>query len=74
MKLTAEGVVAFYWPDGRPMPEAPSAPTLAGEPLELLLRLLERQGIKIDDSSGLPDWDGESFELEWAVDALRLIN
>ena len=74
MKLTAEGVVSFYWPDGRPMPEAPSAPTLAGEPLELLLRLLERQGIKVDDSSGLPDWDGESFDLEWAVDALRLIN
>ncbi len=73
MKL-AEGEVSFYWPDGRPMLQAPAAPILAGEPLELLLRLLERQGIKVDDSSGLPDWDGESFDLGWAVDALRLIN
>ena len=74
MKLLEGGEVRFYSPDGRSMEQAPRPPKWAGEPLELLLHQLEEQGIKIDDDCGLPDWDGESFDLAWAVEALRLIN
>ena len=64
--------VRFYWPDGRPFPDAPAAPRLpAGEPVATLEAEHDRLGILVGPDTTTPGWNGEPFDLGWAMYVFR---
>ena len=71
VELGDDGDARFFWPDGRPFPEAPSAPRWAGPALEPTTSHLASAGITIDGNTATPDWHGERLDLVWAIDVLR---
>ena len=71
VELGVDGDACFFWPDGRPFPEAPPAPRWAGPALEPTSAHLAAAGITIDGDTATPDWYGERLDLVWAIDVLR---
>ena len=61
----------FFWPDGRLLPDAPSAPRWTGAPLAPTDRALATRGIAIGAHTATPDWHGEPLDLDWAMLVLR---
>jgi hypothetical protein len=72
VELAADGSSCFYTPRGALIPEAPLAPDLDRDPVESLKDHHRRFGIQIDSMTGFPRWEGESFDLGHAIDALRV--
>jgi hypothetical protein len=71
VELEADGACRFYSPKGWRIPEAPPVPRLAASPVVALTRRHWQDGIEIDASTGFPRWQGEDFDLGYAIDALR---
>ena len=68
--LDAAGDVAFFRPDGSPLPEAPAPPAWTGRPLAPVRARLEREGVEIDPDTLTPDWRGERLDLDWVIHQL----
>ena len=68
--LGAAGDARFVRPDGRPLPEAPSLPTVTGTPLAPVSARLDRAGIRIGPHTATPAWRGERLDADWAVSVL----
>jgi hypothetical protein len=66
----ARGSVRFYWPDGRSFPEVPPVPTLPGDPVAALESQHSRMGIWVDPETTTPYWNGERFDVGWAIHTL----
>ena len=64
------GEAKFLRPDGRPLPEAPSAPPWTGAPLAPVASHLEEAGVRIDPHTATPQWHGERLDEAWAIDVL----
>ena len=62
--------VRFYWPDGRPFPDVPPAPKLPNDPVRALTAENGRLGIRVDPETTTPHWNGERFDVGWAVHTL----
>ena len=62
--------VRFYWPDGRPFPDVPPAPTLPDDPVRALEAENGRLGIRVDPETTTPYWNGARFDLGWAIHML----
>jgi hypothetical protein len=71
VELRGNGDARFFWPDGRPFPDAPSAPHWTGAPLAPTSRDLTAAGITIGADTATPDWYGERLDLPWAIQVLR---
>ena len=69
--LRGNGDARFFWPDGRPFPDAPPAPDWTGAPLAPTSRSLTTAGITIGADTATPDWYGERLDLPWAMQLLR---
>lgn len=67
VELRDDGAPHFFWPDGRPLPEAPSLPHWCGPPLQPTTAHLESGGIAINADTATPDWHGERLDLDWAI-------
>ncbi|MBM3821227.1 MAG: DUF222 domain-containing protein [Acidimicrobiia bacterium] len=67
----ADGVVAFYRPQGWPIPDVPASPTLPDDPLETVRAANARHGVQIDPHTMTPDWDGERLDVGYAIDVLH---
>src|SRR5947208_1927611 len=65
------GELRFRRPDGRPLPEAPSPPTLAPEPVDVLRARHEAQGLRLHARTAMPGWLGERLDVGWAIDVLH---
>ena len=63
------GQAVFHAPDGRRIPDAPSAPELGDAPVARMRTKQERLGI--DARTTLPTWAGERLDLDWSVRVLR---
>ena len=63
--------VRFHWPDGRPFPEVPPAPRLPHDPVRALEAENSRLGIRVDSETTTPHWNGERFDLGWAIYVMR---
>ena len=68
--LGPAGETRFVRPDGRPLPEAPHLPPVAGEPLAPVTARLDRAGIRIGPHTATPAWRGERLDVDWAVGVL----
>ena len=71
VELRGNGDACFFWPDGRPFPDAPPAPGWTGAPLAPTNRGLTAAGITIGVDTATPDWYGERLDLLWAIQVLR---
>ena len=71
VELGDAGKARFFWPDGRPLPDVPPAPTWAGTPLASTDAHLETAGLRIDRHTATPDWHGERLDLDWAITVLH---
>ncbi len=70
MELSPNGEARFYRPDGRPLPEAPALPGLAGEPVPALVARLASHGVAVDAGATLPYWWGGSVDYGWEIEWL----
>jgi hypothetical protein len=73
VELLTNGEPRFSRPDGRPIPVAPVPPVLTEDPIALFEERHRKEGLEIDAETGLPRWDGGSWDLNWALEALRSI-
>jgi hypothetical protein len=71
VELRGNGDARFFWPDGRPFPDAPPAPDWTGAPLASTNRELTVAGITIGAETATPDWYGERLDLPRAIQVLR---
>ena len=71
VELRDDGEARFFWPDGRPLPVAPPAPTWAGTALAATNANLYTAGISIGPRSAIPYWCGERLDLDWAITVLH---
>ena len=68
--LDDDGDVRFLRPDGRLLVAAPPAPAWTGPALEPTNRRLAAEGSTIDPRTGMPAWQGERLDLDWAIGVL----
>ena len=68
---TADGELRFFRPQGWEIPTVPPPPPLVEDPLAELSSLLDGEEISIDAHTGFPGWQGESLDLNWAVQSYR---
>jgi hypothetical protein len=71
MELAPNGEARFYRPDGRPLPEAPALPVVAGEPVPALVSRLASHGVAVEAGETLPSWWGGPVDYAWEIDWLR---
>jgi hypothetical protein len=71
MELAESGEAHFYRPDGRPLPDAPALPPVAGEPAGDLVSRLAGQGVTVNARETLPSWWGGPVDYAWEIDWLR---
>ena len=71
VELDADGASRFYTPTGIPIPVAPNAPELQGDPAVELTRRHWDDGLRIDDQIGFPSWEGGTVDFDDAIQALR---
>jgi hypothetical protein len=69
--VTEEGEFRFQRPDGRPLPQAPSAPPVQQDAVASLVAAHVALGLEIDASTAMSGWMGERFDLDYAVLSLR---
>ncbi|HUP22183.1 MAG TPA: DUF222 domain-containing protein [Thermoanaerobaculia bacterium] len=69
VELLRNGEARFRRPDGRLLPVSPAPPPLPADPIGALGRRHQRDGLAIGPATGLPTWNGEPFELRFAVSA-----
>ena len=73
VRLLPNGEPEFSMRNGRPIPQAPSPPLLAEDPMAQLEQCHRKEGLRIDAETGFPTWEGGSWDLNWALDSLRSI-
>src|SRR3989441_261878 len=71
MERQPNGELRFRRPDGRPLPEVPSSPKLAYDPVHVLRARHEAQGLRIHARTEMPGWLGERLDVGWAIDVLH---
>ena len=71
VELGQNGEAAFFWPDGRPLPDPPPASVWTDAPLATTDRALAAAGITIGAHTATPDWYGEPLDVDWAILVLR---
>ena len=71
VEADAEGKIVFRGPDGSRVEEAPVLPWLRVAGSEAIRNRLDGARIELDGKTCTPTWNGDSFDLGWAIDALR---
>jgi 5-methylcytosine-specific restriction endonuclease McrA len=66
-----DGALRFRRPDGRPLPDVPSPPTVPADPVEALRVRHASQGLHVHARTTCPGWLGERLDVGWAIDVLH---
>jgi len=66
-----DGALSFRRPDGRLLPEVPSSPSVAHDPVGVLRTHHETQGLHIHARTAMPGWLGERLDVGYAIDVLH---
>jgi hypothetical protein len=67
----ADGELYFRRPDGRPLPEVPTPPLVARDPVGAVRARNAAAGVWPDARTVRPDWGGEPLDVGYALDVLR---
>jgi hypothetical protein len=65
------GELRFRRPDGQFLPEVPSPPEVAGDPVSVLRARHDAEGLRLDARTTTPGWLGERLDVGWAIDVLH---
>jgi len=66
-----DGTLRFRRPDGRPLPEAPSATSVPDDPVQVLRADHVAHGLCVDAETSRPGWLGERLDVGYAIDVLH---
>jgi hypothetical protein len=66
-----DGELRFRRPDGRPLPEVPPPPAVAGDPVETLRSQNEALGLHLQADTTRPGWLGERLDVGYALSVLH---
>jgi hypothetical protein len=66
-----DGALEFRRPDGRVLPDVPSAPGVPADPLQALCDTNVAHGLHIDARTASTAWRGERLNVAWAIDVLH---
>jgi 5-methylcytosine-specific restriction endonuclease McrA len=66
-----DGTLQFRRPDGRLFPDVPPAPTLRGDPVDVLRSRNKTAVQQIHPWTATPMWCGERLDVGWAIDVLH---
>src|SRR5881296_2094512 len=66
-----DGELRFRRPDGRSLPDVPSQPSVAHDPVHALRARHESQGLWIHARTAMPGWLGERLDLRYAISVLH---
>jgi len=66
-----DGELRFRRPDGRLLPEVPSAAAVPADPVRVMRTRHETQGLQIHARTAMPGWLGESLDVGYAIDVLH---
>ncbi len=66
-----DGELQFRRSDGRLLPEVPRAPTMSGDPVQVLRARHEAEGLVLHARTATPGWMGERLDVGWAIDVLH---
>jgi hypothetical protein len=64
----ADGTLRFTRPDGRPLADAPEAPSVPADPASALRT---RHDAQVDARTAMPAWLGERLDLGYVIDVLH---
>jgi hypothetical protein len=67
----SDGELRFRRPDGRLLPEVPSAPAVPGDPVEMLRAQHDAQGLRLHAHTATSGWLGEHLDVGWAINVLH---
>ena len=70
VRLEPDGAAEFRWPDGRPLPAAPTAEAWTGPALAPTAERLRAAGIRIDPDTATPAAGGGRLDVGYAIDVL----
>ena len=70
VEAARNGALRFFFPHGRRLPDAPSAPFWIGPPLEPLRSHLQSEGVTIGPDAATRHWHGKHLNEGWAIDVL----
>lgn len=73
VERAADGTHRFVDPTGRPVPEAPTLPSVRGDGESALVAELDEAGVEIDRTAARPWWEGSAWDLQMTLDALMPI-
>ena len=65
------GALEFRRPDGRPLPDVPSAVPVAADPIHALCAQHAALGLRLHARTACPAWLGERLDVGWALDVLH---
>jgi hypothetical protein len=66
-----DGALEFRRPDGRVLPDVPSALGVPADPLQALCDTNVAHGLHIDARTARTGWRGERLNVAWAIDVLH---
>jgi 5-methylcytosine-specific restriction endonuclease McrA len=67
----ADGALRFRRPDGRVLPDVPSAAAVPADPARTLRDAHAASGLRLHPRTACPGWLGERLDVGWAIDVLR---
>ena len=66
-----DGALDFRRPDGRPLPQVPTAAPVAADPIHALHAQHAALGLSLHARTACPGWLGERLDVGWALDVLH---
>jgi hypothetical protein len=67
----ASGELRFTRPDGQVLPDVPSPPDIAADPIGVIRASNEARGLSLHPRTAMPLWLGERLDLGYAIDVLH---
>lgn len=71
LERTPDGELRFRRPDGQMLPDAPAAPDVPEDPMEIIRGRHEAMGLALDAHTATPGWLGERIDVGYAIDVLH---
>jgi hypothetical protein len=71
MERAPDGALAFYRPQGWPIPDVPPTPQIGDAPMEALRTVNTEAGVQVGPHTMTPSWRGEPLDVGWAIDVLH---
>jgi hypothetical protein len=66
-----DGTLLFRRPDGQPLPDVPPPQAVPHDPVRALRARHESAGLRLHARTACPGWQGERFDVVWAIDVLH---